>query len=120
MHHEFRYGILTALTRCTKMDGTRGHGSRVGVRVGAHVWLRCIWLVRHEFLSVEVVFIVGVGSGFESCVCCSEVLCQGYFLNHHYLRARKQVTSQKVMPYMTTILLLQEFGHLLLALLFVR
>ena len=75
MHHEFRYGMWTAFTCCTKMDGTRGHDSRVGLRVGAHVWLRCIWLVRDGFLSVEVVFIVGVGGGFEMCVCCSEVLC---------------------------------------------
>ena len=88
------------------MDGTRGHGSRAGVRVGAHVWLRCILLV--------------VGSGFESCVCCSEVLCQGFFLSHNYLRARKQATFQKVMQYMTTILVLQDVGHLVLALLFGR
>ena len=42
------------------------------------------------------------------------------FLNHQYLRARKQITSQKAMPYMITILLLQDIGHPLSALLFGR
>ena len=47
-------------------------------------------------------------------------LFQGHFLNHQYLRARKQVTSQKAMQYMIPILLLQDLRHSLSALLFGR
>ena len=79
-------------------------------------------LVTFVLLQCNPVFAMHLGHGSQSTRSFgfTRLCSRKTVLNHHYLRVRKQVTFQKVIPYMTTILLLLHFGHSLLALLFGR
>ena len=83
----------------------------------------CIRIHIHIIYSYIYMFLChafGAWQPKQACFWLSWISFQGHFLNHQYLRARKQVTSQKAMQYMITILLLQDVGHPLSALLFGR
>ena len=98
--------------------------------IGFAVWEVICW--QADFSASDIVYVIDVlvtsvllrcssvsamhlehGSQSTNAFWLCWIMFQGTFLNYNYLRARTQVTSQKVMQYMTTILLLQDFCHLL-------